>query len=64
MNIEIKVNILPWNEFKFEYTFPQQEREETELPTEPTVCLEPSIEVSLEPTSEPAIIPPSITAGE
>ncbi len=39
MNIEIKVNILPWNEFKFEYKteeLPEDEEEITVSPTERT----------------------------
>lgn len=64
MNIEIKVNILPWNEFKAEYKFPVGEQKEPEVISEPRVCLEPPIDVSLKPTSEPYIPPPSITVVE
>lgn len=73
MNIEIKVNILPWNEFKEEYKFPEilPKRREVEFtkqhpeicldpPVE--VCLDPPIEVSLEPISQPSIFPPTETS--
>ena len=56
MNIEIKVDILPWNEFKFEYKFEGAGERDFKVLEGP--------QVSLEPTSEPYIPPPSVTVGE
>lgn len=62
MNIEIRVNILPWNELRAEYKFPEEPAEIKEksilIPSDLT------IDTPAQPTSEPYIPPPSSTLVE
>ncbi|MHA1853176.1 MAG: hypothetical protein ACTSUF_06625 [Candidatus Heimdallarchaeaceae archaeon] len=56
MKIEIKLNFLPWNEFRFDYKFPEEMPKSEPKPiNESRVCLDPPVEVSLEPTSQVVI---------
>ncbi|USG99843.1 hypothetical protein K1720_10220 [Thermococcus argininiproducens] len=56
MKIEIKLNFLPWNEFRFEYKFSEKTpKSKPKSINEPRVCLNPPIEVSLEPTTQVVI---------
>lgn len=60
MNVEVKVNILPWNEFRVEYQLPEESIEIKEVPKD----IPPGLSISKPsiPSSEPYVSPPSTTA--
>ncbi|RLI74897.1 hypothetical protein DRP04_14110 [Archaeoglobales archaeon] len=59
MNIEIRVNILPWNEFRAEFSIPAIEEKEEIAGA--IVIEDVSIEKPIIPSSEPHVPPSSLT---